>query len=240
MEMNKATQENINSWISQINVDYKLALSVDCVIFGYTEADLFIALTRCDMPPYEGDFSLVGDLVRPHENLDEAAQRILHDRTGLPNVYLEQVQTFGNINRHPLGRVVTVAYYSLIKLDEYYDKLPFDDYMVWKNIKEVKSLAFDHKEILDICLSRLQKQMKEQPVGFNLLPKKFTLNQLQQLYEVVLDLKLDKRNFRRKLKSLDILQDQDEVQTDVSHRPAKLYSFNLAMYHQNGIDGFLF
>nr|HPN70201.1 NUDIX hydrolase [Saprospiraceae bacterium] len=131
-------------------------------------------------------------------------------------------------------------YYSLIKLNEYYDKLPGEDFLIWRNIKDVDTLAFDHKEIFDVCLSRLQKQVKEQPVGFNLLPKKFTLNQLQELYEVILDVELDKRNFRRKLKSLNILQDHDELQTDVSHRPAKLYSFNKKLYEQRVADNFLF
>ncbi|MBK8393267.1 MAG: NUDIX hydrolase [Saprospiraceae bacterium] len=240
MKLNKSIEENINSWISQINVEYKLALSVDCVIFGYTTRDMFVALTKCDMPPFEGDYSLVGDIVQPSENLDQAANRILQERTGLTNVYLEQVQTFSETNRHPLGRVVTVAYYSLIKLNEYYDKLPGEDFLIWRNIKDVDTLAFDHKEIFDVCLSRLQKQVKEQPVGFNLLPKKFTLNQLQELYEVILGVELDKRNFRRKLKSLNILQDHDELQTDVSHRPAKLYSFNKKLYEQRVADNFLF
>lgn len=236
-----AENENINSWISQINVDYKLAISVDCVIFGYTDNDLYVALRPCNMPPYEGKLSLVGDLLRPNENLNESAKRVLLERTGLHDLYLEQVETFSKVDRHPLGRVVTVAYYSLIKLDEYQDSLKgHEEDMIWKNVKEVADLAFDHLMILETSLERLRKQMKDQPIGFNLLPEKFTLNQLQQLYEIVLGIELDKRNFRRKLKNLDILQDEKELQADVSHRPAKLYSFNKQKYKDNIASGFLF
>lgn len=237
MPENEETKKNLTSWLEKINRDFKLAISVDCVIFGYTDADLYIALRPCTMPPFEGDLSLVGELLEPHETLDTAAKRILFDRTQLDDVYLEQVQTFSDIDRHPLGRVITVAYYSLIKLDEYYDNLPESGDLQWIKIQEVKTLAFDHNQILDCCLSRLQFQLREQPVGFSLLPKKFTLNQLQQLYEVILGITIDKRNFRRKLKSLDILQDQGEHQTDVSHRPAKLYSFCEASYQDRVAEG---
>lgn len=231
------TKINLSSWLEKINRDCKLAISVDCVIFGYTDADLYIALRPCTMPPFEGDLSLVGELLEPHETLDVAAKRVLFERTQLEDVYLEQVQTFSDIDRHPLGRVITVAYYSLIKLDEYYDNLPDSGDLQWVKIQDVKTLAFDHNAILDCCLARLQLQLREQPVGFSLLPKKFTLNQLQQLYEVILGITIDKRNFRRKLKSLDILQDQGEHQTDVSHRPAKLYSFCKESYQDRVAGG---
>lgn len=233
--------ENINIWLEQINNDYKCALSVDCVIFGYTDADLYVATIRCNMPPYDGLFSLVGDLVRPDEDADQAVQRVITERTGLKNLYFEQVFTFTNARRHPLGRVVSVAYYSLIKLDEYLDSSSsVNSEMKWMNVKEIGKLAFDHNEIFTKCFSQLKDQMKERPVGFSLLPKKFTLNQLQELFEIILEIKLDKRNFRRKLLAMDILNDLNEFQADVSHRPAKYYSFNRELYEKKKSEGFLF
>ncbi len=228
-----SSNENINIWISQIESEYKLAMSVDCVIFGYTEADLYVALIECNMPPYEGKLSLVGDLLKDTEDLDTAANRIVKQRTGLENVYLEQVQSFSKIGRHPLGRVVTTAFYSLLKIDDYLKDMPKNCPLVWKKVNEAKDLAFDHDEIFEVCLSKLRKQIKEHPVGFSLLPIKFTLNQLQQLYEVILDIEFDKRNFRRKLKNLDIIKDEKETEKDVPHRPAKLYSFDLRKYEIN-------
>lgn len=222
--------ENINIWISQIHNEYKLAMSVDCVIFGYTDADLYVALRECNMPPYEGEFSLVGDLLKNDEDLDSAAYRIVSERTNLENIYLEQVQCFSNLKRHPLGRVITVAYYSLLKIDDYHALEEKDHSLIWTNVNEVDKLAFDHKEIFNTCLTKLRKQIKEHPIGFNLLPKKFTINQLQQLYEVVLGMEFDKRNFRRKLKSLDVIMDLNESEKDVAHRPAKLYAFDLEKY----------
>jgi 8-oxo-dGTP diphosphatase len=237
----KSSPENINIWLGQINNDYKCALSVDCVIFGYTDADLYVATIHCNMPPYDGLFSLVGDLVRPDEDADQAVQRVITDRTGLKNLYFEQVFTFTKAGRHPLGRVVSVAYYSLIKLDEFFDSISsVNSDMKWMNVKEIGKLAFDHNEIFNKCFSQLKDQMKERPVGFSLLPKKFTLNQLQELFEIILEIKLDKRNFRRKLLAMEILNDLNEFQTHVSHRPAKYYSFNRELYEKKKSEGFLF
>jgi 8-oxo-dGTP diphosphatase len=228
------SQENINIWLSQIHNEFKLAMSVDCVIFGYTEADLSVALIKCNMPPYEGKFSLVGDLLRDNETLDDAAQRIVNERTGMSGVYLQQVQSFSDIGRHPLGRVVTTAFYALVKIEDCQKLIRKNCPLVWKKVNEVSDLAFDHDEIFSVCLNKLRQQIKEHPVGFDLLPKKFTLNQIQQLYEVILGVELDKRNFRRKLKNLDVIKDENERETDVSHRPANLYSFDNEKYNENG------
>lgn len=236
---NQASKENINTWISQIQTEFKLAMSVDCVIFGYTEADLYVALIPCNMPPYEGDLSLVGDLLHANEDLDLAVGRILWERIGLRNVYCEQVQTFSKLGRHPLGRVVTVAYYSLIKVEDYKKSAPPDCPLVWKKVDEVGKLAFDHNDIFGLCLEKLRRQLREHPVGFSLLPKKFTLNQLQQLYEVILNISFDKRNFRRKLKVLDAIRDTGEVERDVRHRPAKLYSFDVERFEASPKNAFM-
>ena len=238
--MTPGRKENINTWLSQINTEYKTAVSVDCVILGYDESDIKVLLLKCDMPPYEGLYSLVGDLVRPSEDLDMAAERILRERGGMKNVYMEQVQSFSKVDRHPLGRVITIAYYSLIRINDYHQNGHANPNYKWINVKEIKELAFDHMEILQVCLNKLQKQLREHPIGFNLLPQKFTLKELQTLYEVILGIKLDKRNFRRKLLSQDLLIDLKETQTDVAHRPAKLYSFDQEKYAAKIDSGFTF
>jgi len=237
----KTTNENINTWLSQINTEYKAAVSVDCVIFGYDENHLRVLLLKSDMPPFDGQYSLVGDLVRPSENLDEAAERVLLERTGLGSVFLEQVRTFSEVDRHPLGRVITTAYYSLVKLDDNLLKIEKQNpNLKWAKISSVKELAFDHNLILENCILQLRYRLRDKPIGFKLLPKKFSLKQLQHLYEKVLDIELDKRNFRRKLKSLDILVDLNENQSDVNHRPAKLYSFDQEKYESKRKKGFNF
>lgn len=227
-----SNEENINTWIEHLSETSKVAISVDCVIFGYDENALKVLVLDCNMPPFEGLPSLVGDLIQREESLENAAQRVLLQRTGLSNLYLEQVNTFSHPDRHPLGRVISTAYYSLMQLSDYQIS-PFEyEDVYWLDICEIDKMAFDHKDILDVCLNRLKKTVKEKPIGFHLLPSKFTLLELQSLYEVILGVKLDKRNFRRKLNSLNILIEHKELQTDVSHRPAKLYSFDKKFYSE--------
>jgi len=211
------------------------------VIFGYDQESLKILLVECKLPPYEGKWSLLGDFVLQSENINEAARRILKHYTGLDTVYLEQVATFGTPGRHPLGRVITTAYYSLMKLDEYSPNgYMFDLTVNWFPINELPGLAFDHADILYDCHLRLQKSLRERPIGFELLPKRFTLSQLRTLYEAVLGIKLDKRNFRRKMRSLDVLIDTGVQQSDVSHRPAKLFSFDHEGYRRRLEEGIHF
>ncbi|NNF35605.1 MAG: NUDIX hydrolase [Saprospiraceae bacterium] len=235
------THENINTWLSHLKEDYKVAISVDCVIFGYDNQELKVLLLESNMPPFEGQESLVGDLVRPSETLDDAAQRILEQRTGIINLYLEQVATFSDIDRHPLGRVISTAYYSLIKVQDYAPEVKPDGLKVtWKSIQDINQLAFDHNLILNTCLQMLQRRVREKPIGFSLLPHKFTLKQLQSLYEAILGIKLDKRNFRRKIKNSEILIEHSESQQDVRHRPAKYYSFNKENYNRKLEAGYSF
>jgi len=219
----------------------QLSLSVDCVIFGYGEEGLRILLLECSLPQYGGQWSLLGDFVQPDEDIDSAAHRVLHRYTGLNNVYLEQVMTFGHPDRHPLGRVVTTAYYSLIKRDEYNGRKAYDGFAVkWFPVHEVPQMAFDHMVILDSCVGKMRESLREHPIGFQLLPKQFTLTQLQTLYEVVLDINLDKRNFRRKLMSLNMLVPTGDIQKDVAHRPAGLYRFDYDEYQRKLSRGFRF
>lgn len=205
------------------HLDYfNIAVSVDCVIFGYDEKELKVLLIKSDLEEFSGLYSLLGDLVRPDEDLETASYRILKERTGLDDVYLEQVQTFGSIDRHPSGRVITIAYYSLIDINNHKLRLSHNE-LNWHPVNQVKKMAFDHKLILDTCLYRLQQQVMDQPVVFNLLPEKFSLRQLQELYEAILGVELDRRNFRKKISIKDWLQDVGEMEENVPHRPGKLY-----------------
>ncbi len=216
-------------------------VSVDCVVFGFDENELKVLLIRCDLTPYQHLFSLVGELVEAGENLDEAANRILLKQTSLNNIYLKQVKTFGSVNRHPFGRVFSVAYFSLVKVSDY--KLTNGskaNEAHWHEISKIGTLAFDHNTILQTCLEALRKKVREEPVGFELLPEVFTISQLQNLYERILGIELDKRNFRKKIMKMKILIDHDEIQSNVSHRPAKYYSFDKVRYEKLKKEGLIF
>jgi 8-oxo-dGTP diphosphatase len=184
---------------------------------------------KCNLNEYKGMWSLLGDLVKPDEDIDSASYRILKERTGLEDVYLEQVHTFGKVNRHPGGRVITTAYFSLVNINDVQLKLSENE-LHWHPVNEITEMAFDHKNILDTCLERLREKVVDQPVVFNLLPKKFSLRELQSVYEAVLNTELDRRNFRKKFFMMDWLVDLNELEEDVPHRPGKLYKFNSAKF----------
>ena len=229
--------------MSEVESFFKSAFSVDNVIFGFDGSDLKVLLFYRGAAPYKGKWALPGDLVYPNEDLDTAAERVLEQLTGLRGVYLEQVRTFGAVGRHPLGRVITIAYYSLIKVTDYIvTPASFAQSAKWHSLSEVGELAFDHNEILDTCLRRLRRKVRNAPVGFELLPPKFTLTELQQLYESVLDLPkgLDKRNFRKKILSMNVLMECEEIREGVAHRPAKLYQFDREKYEQLVAEGYSF
>lgn len=200
-------------------------VSVDCVIFGFADNELKVLLIKSDLEVFKDKWSLLGDLLRPDEDLESASYRVLKDRTGLSDVYLEQVYTFSSIDRHPGGRVITTAYYSLVNIKDHQLKLSNNE-LHWHPVNEINCLAFDHNKILKTCLQRLREQILEHPIVFNLLPEKFSLRELQALYEAILNTKMDRRNFRKKFFLMDWLVDLDELETDVSHRPGKLYKFN--------------
>lgn len=201
---------------------FNIAISIDCVIFGYDEKQLKVLLIKSDLEEFSGFYSLLGDLIGPNEDLETAAYRVLKERTGLDDVYLEQVHAFGSIERHPSGRVITIAYYSLLDIKHNKMQLSHNE-LHWHSVKDIKILAFDHKIILDTCLNRLRQQVLENPVVFNLLPEKFSLRELQELYEAILDTDLDRRNFRKKIAIKDWLVDLNEMEKNVPHRPGKLY-----------------
>lgn len=229
--------ENINTWLRQINEDAKAAVSIDCVIFGYQEGRLKVLAINCDMPPYVGHHSLVGDLVRSDEHLKEGANRILREKTGLTDVYMEQVQAFGIPDRHPLGRVISIAYFTLISVNDYQIDRATELSPHWIDLKEINVLAFDHQKILNTSLKVLRERIRQYPIALEILDTKFTLIQLQQVLESVLAKPLDKRNFRRKVSQLKYLIALDETEKDVNHRPAKLYTFDFEVYKRDIAQG---
>ena len=205
------------------HLDYfNIAISVDCCIFGFENKELKVLLIKSDLQEFENKWSLLGDLVRPDEDLDTASYRVLKQRTGLDDVYLEQVRAFGALNRHPSGRVITIAYYSLVNHKHHQLKIT-DNEVHWHTVDDIREMAFDHKKILTACLERLREQVMEYPVIFNLLPDKFSLRELQDLYQAILGIKLDRRNFRKKISLKNWLMDIDEMEENVPHRPGKLY-----------------
>jgi 8-oxo-dGTP diphosphatase len=218
-------------------------VSVDCVVFGFDEEALRVLLIeQRPVGNMRAQLALPGDLVYETEDLDQAANRVLMELTHLDGVYLKQFQTFGDPNRvtnvkdqewlrnfrdNPAARVITVAYYSLVKMEKYNpEAASFAGKAIWQDVNEVPELAFDHNLIFDSALSRLREEFELKNIAFELLPKKFTLSQLQMLHEIVLGVKLDKRNFRKKLKKSDGLIALDEKQKGVDHKPAQLFKYD--------------
>jgi 8-oxo-dGTP diphosphatase len=216
-------------------------VTVDCVVLGLDEDDLKILLIQRQLEPFQHRWALPGGFVRIDESLDDAARRELAEETGISRMYLEQLYTFGAVDRDPRGRVVTVAYYALTNLSEHAISAASDaENVAWFPIHDVPTLAFDHQVILDTALERLRGKVRYAPVGFELLPRRFTLTQLQRLYERILERDLDKRNFRKKILSMGLLVETDEIEQDVAHRAARLYRFDRKKYQQFAKKGFSF
>ncbi len=218
-----------------------IALTVDCVVFGFDVGDLKVLLIEREIPPFKGKWALPGGFVLVDETVEDAARRELEEETGITKLYLEQLYTFGELNRDPRERVVTVAYYALVKLSDHRIRAASDAAQAaWFSVDDLPKLAFDHARIVDMALTRLQGKVRYQPIGFGLLPPKFTLSQLQHLYETILERPLDKRNFRKKILSMGFLLELDEIEQDVAHRAARLYSFDRKKYEQLVRAGFNF
>ena len=217
------------------------SLTVDCVVFGLDEEDLKVILIKRDLEPFAGQWALPGGFVQLDETLKETAIRELREETGIEKVFLEQLYTFGRVDRDSRERVVSVAYYALVNLRDHKIKATTDARdAAWFPVYDLPKLAFDHDEIFNVALKRLKGKVRYEPIGFELLPKKFTLTQLQQMYEKILEQNLDKRNFRKKIISMDLLEEMDEVEMDVAHRAARLYKFDEKKYQQSKEKGFNF
>lgn len=232
-------------FLSENNLPYteffQFGLSVDCVVFGYHDGELRVLLIERGAEPFEGFWALPGDLVGLDVNLFDSANKVLFDLTGLNDVFLEQFQTFGAVNRHPVGRVATVGYYALVETDRH---IPVASAWArrtnWFPVDELPKLAFDHSEILEKAIATLKRSVRYRPIGFELLPEKFTLADLQKVYEAILGYQFDKPNFRKRILSMDLLIPLNEIQKNVSHRPAKLFKFDENRYESLKKEGFIF
>lgn len=210
-------------------------MTVDCVVFGLDldEENLKVMLIERDLKPFAGRWAIPGGFVRRGESLEAAAVRELEEETGIREVFLEQLYTFGAPERDPRGWVVSVGYYALVSPDKYRVMAATDARRAeWFPVSKLPPLAFDHDEILRVALSRVRGKLTYAPIGFELLPRKFTIKQMQKLYEIVLGRKLDNRNFRKKIFSMDVLRELDEIQKGVPHRAARLYKFDERKYKQ--------
>lgn len=217
------------------------ALSIDCLIFGFKNSELDILLVQHGGGISRGSWALPGGWIKYNEGMDEAAIRILKALTGVSNVFLEQLKAFGSVDRYPTKRVITIAYYALVKPEDYTLHAGFTAADAkWFKVSNLPPLPYDHGTILNQGLEHLKHKLRHEPIGFNLLPKKFTLFQLQELYEALLNKKLDKPNFRRKLMNMNLLVPCKEKQTEVSHRAASLYRFDKKIYDRLTEKGFTF
>jgi 8-oxo-dGTP diphosphatase len=217
------------------------SLTVDCIIFGLDESSkLKVLLIQRGHDPYKDRWALPGGFVDMDEDLEAAALRELKEETGVTDVFIEQLFTFGTPGRDPRGRVVSVAYFALVNLKQHKISADTDAIDVkWFDINELPPLAFDHDEIMATAISRLRGKVRYQPIGFELLPETFTLTQLQNLYETILGKTLNKRNFRTKIIKMKILKEV-AIQTGVAHRPAALYQFDQEQYDKYVAEGVIF
>lgn len=220
----------------------KHLIAVDCIIFGYDilEKEIKLLLIKRDFEPAKGKWSLAGGFVKENESLDDAANRILFSLTGLRDVYLEQSYTYGRINRDPGARVISTSYSALIKIKDLDRELKDLHGAHWQSISRLPHLIFDHREMVTKALGDLQMTIKVKPVGFALLPEKFTLVQLQELYEAIYQRRIDKRNFRKKILSMNILEKLDEKEKETSKKGAWYYRFNSESYELHRKQGFYF
>lgn len=242
------------------------SVSVDCVILGFDKSGMRVLLNQIDAeelkralpeqasseqirqiyekhPVLTGDlmWSLFGDHVPEEQDLDEFAKNLLFQATGLNEVYLQQIHAFGSLERVPYTRVITIGYYALINPDYYSLKQSkLAKSLQWFNLNELPPLCFDHDKIIQLALLKLRQEVMYHPVGFHLLPEKFTLSEIQSLYEVILNKKMDTRNFRKKIAKMELLIDSGEKQQNVAHRAAKLYQFDIQVYEKLKNEGLNF
>lgn len=218
----------------------RILVAVDCIIFGFDGHQLKALLIKRGFEPEKDKWSLMGGFVCEDESTDDAAARVLHQLTGIDDVYMEQLYCFSKADRDPAGRVLSVAYFALINIAEYNEQLLDDHEARWFTLDEMPDLIFDHNEMVAKAKERLQQKVSNHPIGFNLLPEKFTLPQLQNLYEAIFESTLDKRNFSRKILSLGILNKLDEKDKESSRKGAYYYVFDSHKYKQLDRSGVRF
>lgn len=211
----------------------KFLIALDCVIFGFSEGELSLLLLKRNFEPAKGEWSLMGGFLNNDESIDDAAKRVLRELTGLENVYMEQVSLFGELGRDPGERVLSSVYYALININEYDRELVQQHNAHWVKINELPPLIFDHMQMVEKARYRMKQKAATKPIGFNLLPKLFTLTQLQSLYEAIYGEKFDKRNFRKRVAEMDYVEKTDKIDKLGSKRGAYLYKFNDKVYRKD-------
>ncbi len=210
----------------------KVWVSVDCIVFGFEDGKLKLLIGKRQMDPGRGEWSLYGGFVRVDESLEEAANRVLYELTGMKKTYMKQVGAFGAIDRDPGERVISVAYCALINVSDYDDMLRKQHNLAWVNIEDMPQLYSDHNKMVNKAISLLRRRIKTEPLSFNLLPSLFTLTQLQNVYEAILGEEIDKRNFRKRIKTYDFIEKTELIDKYHSRRGAALYRFNKRNYNE--------
>lgn len=208
----------------------KAFLAVDCIIFGFDDEDLKILLIQRDFEPEQGNWSLMGGFMKDDETLDDAAKRVLYRLTGVHDIYMEQLYAFSEVDRDPVARTISTAYYAIINIEKHNEELIEQYNAKWFSLKDYPKLIFDHKMMVEKAIRRLRRRTAINPIGFELLPEKFTMRQLQKLYETILDKELDKRNFINKIKSMDIVIKLKEKDMTSSTKGSYLYKFDHKKY----------
>jgi ADP-ribose pyrophosphatase YjhB (NUDIX family) len=227
---------DINSYKSQ----QKILVAVDCIIFGFDGSQLKALLIKRGFEPEKGKWSLMGGFVGKDENADEAAIRVLYHLTGINNIYMEQLYAFTDVDRDSAGRVVSIAYFALINIADYSEQLQLDHEAKWFPLNKIPPLIFDHKKMVMKAKELLRQKVSSHPIGFELLPQKFTLPQLQNLYEAIYETPLDKRNFTKKMLSLGILNKLNEKEKASSRKGAFYYVFDSVKYEKLQSNGVKF
>ena len=218
----------------------KILLAVDCIIFGFDGKDLKALLVKRAIEPQKDKWSLMGGFVQKEESVDDAAIRVLSLLTGLKDIYMEQLYCFGDVNRDSAGRVVSIVYFALIKIDDYHKDLLKEHHAKWFSLDKLPTVIFDHKQMIDLSSQRLQEKVISHPIGFELLPAKFTLQQLQALYEAVYNTSFDNRNFTKKILSLGLLIKLNEKDKESSKKGSFLYEFDNDKYNKLNKEGLRF
>ncbi|NEW77884.1 MAG: NUDIX hydrolase [Gelidibacter sp.] len=224
--------------LNSYKTEDKVLLAVDCIIFGFDKDDLKILLIKRDFEPEKGKWSLIGGFLKRSENLNEAATRILNHLTGFHDIYMEQLYAFSEVDRDPVERTISVAYYALINVENHTEELNQDYDAKWFSVDNAPKLIFDHDQMVRRAIKRLRYRTATKPIGFELLPEKFTMRQLQKLYEAILDKKLDKRNFISKINSLDVLVKLEEKDMMSSRKGSYLYKFDQEKYEEKSSQNF--
>lgn len=218
----------------------KFYVAVDCIIFGFDDGKLKLLVFNRKIDPFKGELSLIGGFVKIGENLTEASQRILEAFTGLQNVYLEELKTYSSVDRDPGYRCISVAQYALIRINEFTKKTVQDNGAQWYEIDQIPSLLLDHNQMVNDALKRIKEISRHKPIGFKLLPEKFTIPQLQKLYEAIYRKNLDSRNFRKKILSFRVIVKLEEKDKSGSKKGAYLYKFDFNEYRKLLKSGYLF